>query len=189
MAKALHRARPDEAPARQARSCRGADHVRRDRAAARADRDARDDVAHLVDGLSASARDAIRDVIERMPKDLNEVMGEINDHGDQATSHVGKAIAATGSLVFHTVLMLIALFFLLVRGHELVAWLDSVSPLRRGQTQELLATFRKVSFAVIASAGITAAVQAAARSCAAHARSESTTIWITAGAIAKLSSD
>ena len=120
-----------------------------------------EDVAHLVDSLPASARDAVRDAIERLPTNLNEVMGEIDD-GEQATSRVGKAIAATGSLVFHTVLMLIALFFLLVRGHELVAWLDSVSPLRRGQTQELLAMFRKVSFAVIASAGITAAVQAGA---------------------------
>jgi predicted PurR-regulated permease PerM len=121
-----------------------------------------DDVAHLVEHLPASARDAVRDAIDRIPKDLNDVMGAIDDHGDQATSHVGKAIVATGSLVFHTGLMLIALFFLLVRGHELVAWLDNVSPLRAGQTQELLATFRKVSFAVIASAGITAAVQAAA---------------------------
>jgi predicted PurR-regulated permease PerM len=37
-----------------------------------------------------------------------------------------------------------------------------VSPLRRGQTSELLSTFKKVSVAVIASAGITAAVQAVA---------------------------
>jgi predicted PurR-regulated permease PerM len=70
--------------------------------------------------------------------------------------------SATGSFVFHAVLMLIALFFLLVSGRELVRWLDSVSPLGSGQTQELLETFRKVSVAVIASAAITAAVQAIA---------------------------
>ena len=120
------------------------------------------DVASLVDYLPASARDTVGGAIQRMPHDLNELLGHVDDHGGQTASTVGKALVATGSLAFHTVLMLIALFFLLVRGRDLVRWLDSVSPLHRGQTQELLATFRRVSFAVIASAGITAAVQAAA---------------------------
>jgi len=121
-----------------------------------------DDVAALVDHLPASARDAVRAAIERMPTDPGEMMGSVGDHGGATAATVGKALVATGSLAFHAVLMLIALFFLLVRGHDLVAWLDSVSPLRRGQTLELLATFRKVSFAVIASAAVTAAVQAVA---------------------------
>jgi predicted PurR-regulated permease PerM len=120
------------------------------------------DAAALVDYLPASARDVVRDGIERIPRDLNQLMGHIEDRTGQAASSVGKALAATGSLAFHTVLMLIALYFLLVRGDELVDWLDSISPLRRGQTRELLATFRKVSYAVIASAAITAAVQAVA---------------------------
>ncbi len=121
-----------------------------------------DDVARLVDHLPASARDAVHDAIDRMPKDVSEVMGGVDDRGGEAASTVGKALVATGSVLFHAVLMLIALFFLLVRGHELVGWLDSVSPLRPGQTLELLMTFRRVSFAVIVSAGVTAGVQAAA---------------------------
>lgn len=121
-----------------------------------------DEVAALVDHLPASPRAAVHAAIERMPRGPGEMMSHVDGHGSEAATTVGKALVATGSLAFHTVLMLIALYFLLVRGHELVGWLDSVSPLRQGQTLELLTTFRKVSFAVIASAGITAAVQAVA---------------------------
>lgn len=121
-----------------------------------------DDVAGLVDRLPASARDTVRDAIAQMPSEPKEMLGHLDGRGAEAASVVTKALVATGSLAFHTVMMLIALFFLLVRGRELVGWLDSVSPLRRGETLELLATFRKVSFAVIASAAVTAAVQAGA---------------------------
>ena len=120
------------------------------------------DVAALVDYLPASARDVVRGAIDRMPGDLSEMMEQAEGHSGQAASTVGKALVATGSFAFHTVMMLIALFFLLVSGDDLVRWLDSVSPLRRGRTLELLATFRRVSFAVIASAGVTAAIQAVA---------------------------
>ena len=123
-----------------------------------------EDVAALVNHLPAGARDTVNDAIDRMPRDLSGVVGTISDQttGKAAASTVGKALVATGSFVFHTVLMLIALFFLLVRGRELVDWLDNVSPLKQGRTRELLATFRRVSFAVIASAGVTSAVQAIA---------------------------
>jgi predicted PurR-regulated permease PerM len=121
-----------------------------------------DDVARLVEYLPAGARATVKDAIEKMPKNVDEIMGYAGDYGEEAASTVGKAVAATGSIAFHSVLMVIALFFLLVRGDELVRWLDSISPLHPGQTQELLATFRRVSVAVIASAVITAAVQAVA---------------------------
>ena len=121
-----------------------------------------DEVSSLVSRLPESARDAVREAIDSVPRDLSGIVGQVDVDGAEAATKVGKALATTGSLVFHTVLMLIALFFLLVRGDELVRWLDNVSPLRRGQTMELLSTFRKVSIAVIASASITAAVQALA---------------------------
>jgi predicted PurR-regulated permease PerM len=56
-------------------------------------------------------------------------------------------------------MMLIALFFLLTSGRELVAWIDSISPLRRGQTHELLGECKKVSYSVIVSTVLTAGVQ------------------------------
>jgi predicted PurR-regulated permease PerM len=84
----------------------------------------------------------------------------ISEQGARAASAVAAALVATGSLVFDLAMMLIALFFLLVSGHTLVAWLDSVSPLRPGQTRELFDEFKKVSYAVIVATVATAAVQA-----------------------------
>jgi predicted PurR-regulated permease PerM len=56
-------------------------------------------------------------------------------------------------------MMLIALFFLLVSGGDLVRWIDDISPLKRGQTRELLAEFRKVSYSVLVSTLLTAGLQ------------------------------
>ncbi len=120
------------------------------------------DVRELVDYLPATARDVVNDAIERLPRDVSELGGAVGEYKGQAALAARKALAATGSLVFHTVLMLIALFFMLVRGDEMVAWLDSIAPLRRGRTLELLSTFRRVSYAVIVSAAVTSAVQAVA---------------------------
>ena len=121
-----------------------------------------DDVSALIGYLPESARDVVGDAIQRMPRDLSDVMGHVSSGAGEAATSVGRAVVATGSFAFHTVLMLIAMFFLLVRGHDLVKWLDSVSPLKPGQTLELLSTFRRVSYAVIVSAAVTAAVQALA---------------------------
>jgi predicted PurR-regulated permease PerM len=93
--------------------------------------------------------------------DLQRFLERLGDQGGKAASVVGSALAATGSLVFDLVMMLIALFFLLAEGDRLVDWIDSVSPLRRGQTRELMAEFKKVSYAVMVSTLITAGVQAA----------------------------
>jgi predicted PurR-regulated permease PerM len=121
-----------------------------------------DDVAALLEYLPDGARDSIRDVIDRMPRDLSSTTAYLEGSETEALSTAKKVATATGSFAFHSVLMLIALFFLLVSGRDLVRWLDGVSPLGPGQTQELLAIFRKVSVAVIASAAVTAAVQAVA---------------------------
>lgn len=118
-----------------------------------------DDVAALLEYLPDNARDTARDAIDKMPRDLSSAAGSLEDSKTEALSTARRVVSATGSFVFHSVLMLIALFFLLVSGRDVVRWLDSASPLGSGQTQELLETFRKVSVAVIASAAITAAVQ------------------------------
>jgi predicted PurR-regulated permease PerM len=121
------------------------------------------DVAALVERLPEGARDTVNDAIAHLPREPGEMVGQVGGgYAGEAVSALRTALVTTGSLAFHTVMMLIALFFLLVRGHELVAWLDNVSPLRPGQTRELLETFRKVSYSVVASAAVTAAVQAAA---------------------------
>jgi predicted PurR-regulated permease PerM len=84
---------------------------------------------------------------------------QVREQGPKAASAVGAAVVATGSLLFQLTMMAIALFFLLTSGRELVAWIDGVSPLRKGQTHELLAECRKVSYSVIVSTVVTAGVQ------------------------------
>jgi predicted PurR-regulated permease PerM len=87
---------------------------------------------------------------------------QLSSRGATAAQTVGGVVAATGTLVFQVVLMLIAFYFLLVEGQRLVAWLESVSPLKRGQTTELLAEFRRVTRSVLVSTLATAGVQAVA---------------------------
>lgn len=121
-----------------------------------------DDVNDMLEYLPEGAQESARGAIEQMPRDIGSLMSMFEGSETAALSTATKFASRAGSFVFHLVLMLIALFFLLVSGRDLVRWLDSVSPLESGQTQELLETFRKVSVAVILSAVITAAVQALA---------------------------
>jgi predicted PurR-regulated permease PerM len=68
----------------------------------------------------------------------------------------------TGSALYQLAMAVIALFFFLSRGEECLDWLDHASPLKRGQTRELLHEFKTVSYSVIVSTFLTAGVQAAA---------------------------
>jgi predicted PurR-regulated permease PerM len=69
-------------------------------------------------------------------------------------------LGATGRALVQVVMMLIALFFLLIDGGNLVDWVAEVAPLKRGHVRELLEEFRKVSVAVLVSTLATAAIQA-----------------------------
>jgi len=70
-----------------------------------------------------------------------------------------EVLASSGRAAFHTVVMLLALYFLLLDGRRVVEWLWSVSPLQARQTQELMAEFRKVSHATIVGTVVTALLQ------------------------------
>jgi len=87
---------------------------------------------------------------------------EVTAVGEKTAAAVGVAARATGSLIFQGTIMLIALYFLLLHGDELVTWIDGVLPLPHSQTRELLAEFKAVSYAVVVSTVVTAAVQAVA---------------------------
>ena len=124
-------------------------------------------VVGLLDKLPPSVAKLAKRGVEALPHepdaDLSDTIEkQVSARGGKAAAAVGAAVAATGSLIVQAAMMLIALFFLLVSGDQLVAWIDSISPLRPGQTRELLTEFKKVSYAVIVSTVITAAVQAAA---------------------------
>jgi predicted PurR-regulated permease PerM len=115
-------------------------------------------VTELVAWLPESARDTVLEAIDGLPRNFAEVVGQV---GAQSKT-VSASVVATGSFLFHGTLMLIALFFSLAHGDEMVDWLDRVSPLAPGQTRELLATSKKVSFSIVVSTITTSAVQAVA---------------------------
>ncbi len=119
-------------------------------------------VQDLIARLPEGARRVVIHAIDTLPSDPGEALGLLGAQAGRSPSAVGAAVAATGGLLFDAVLTLIALFFMLAHGAELVAWLDGVSPLRPGQTRELLATFKRVSYAVVVATVITSAVQAIA---------------------------
>ena len=70
-----------------------------------------------------------------------------------------EVLASSGRAVFHTVVMLLALYFLLLDGRRVVQWLWSVSPLQARQTQELMVEFRNVSHASIVGTAVAALLQ------------------------------
>ena len=124
-------------------------------------------VTGLVAKLPPSMQKLTTAALERLPSepgdDLDSTVGrQVTVQGGRAAAAVTTLVAATGSLVFQITMMLIALYFFLLEGDELVDWLDDVSPMRAGQSRELLREFKKVSYAVIVSTVITSAVQAAA---------------------------
>ena len=119
-------------------------------------------VAQLVGSLPQTAQDVVNAGLEQLPGSPDELMDLLGASGGQTARVVGAAVAGTGSFLFHTGMMLVALYFFLTNGEELVAWLDSISPLGRGQTRELLTGFKQVSVAVIVSSLATATVQALA---------------------------
>lgn len=111
----------------------------------------RDNAAHLLERFQSNSAGM-----------WETLQAQLSTRGAVAAQTVGGFVAATGSLVFQTVMMLIALYFLLVDGSRLVKWLESVSPLKRGQTTELLLEFRSVTRSVLVSTLATAGVQAVA---------------------------
>jgi predicted PurR-regulated permease PerM len=123
-----------------------------------------------VEGLVARMPDWMQDaahkVLERVPQGDQElsktVQQQVSAQGGTAASAVGSAVVATGSLLFQGAMMLIGLYFFLTEKERIIHWVDEASPLRRGQTRELLTEFRRVTVAVVRSTVLTALAQAVA---------------------------
>jgi predicted PurR-regulated permease PerM len=126
----------------------------------------REGVTGLVEKLPAPVRGTAKSLMDRLPveqQNLDQTIQEqVTNQGGTAAKAVTGAVAATGSIVIQTIMMLIALFFFFTDGARLVGWIESVSPLRRGQTREIMREFRSVSGAVLLSSVATAGVQAVA---------------------------
>ena len=76
-----------------------------------------------------------------------------------AQSELPAVLATGGRAVLSTVIMLIALHFLLVDGARVVEWAWRVSPLDAAQTRELTAELRKVTKATVLGILVTAVFQ------------------------------
>ncbi|WNG24701.1 AI-2E family transporter [Cystobacter fuscus] len=121
-----------------------------------------------LEGLLTYVPQALREpaarMLDRFQTESASVWQIVQEHvstqGAAAAQTVGGVVMATGSVAIQVAMMLIALYFLLVDGERLVAWVESVSPLRRGQTTELLTEFRGVTRSVLTSTLLTAGVQA-----------------------------
>src|SRR5512138_3717126 len=109
------------------------------------------------------APDALRPIAQHLqqviPSSLERLQEIATAEGGRAATALGNVLTATGSFLLQSVLMLIALYFLLVDGPALVDWLNEAIPLKRGQVAELLREFRRVTVTVLVSTIATGGVQ------------------------------
>jgi len=127
----------------------------------------RSGVEGLLRRLPEPAKKVARDALRRLPREQDEnvdasVQRTLSEQSGNAVAVVGTAISVTTSLVFRSVLILIALYFFLCEGNKVVDWVDENAPLERGNARQLLGEFQRVSSAVVMSLVVTAAVQAGA---------------------------
>ena len=113
----------------------------------------------LVERVPGAARPFAERLAASIPSSLDRVQEVVMAEGGRAASVLGNLLTATGSFLFHSILMLIALFFLLRDGRALVAWANDAIPLKRGHVSELLREFRLVTVTVLVSTIATAGVQ------------------------------
>jgi predicted PurR-regulated permease PerM len=118
-------------------------------------------VQGLVNDLPRPLRALAEKVMARLPQDQGDLQNLTQKQSGRAAAAVGGVLTATWAVFIQLVMMLIAFFFFLVDGPQLVDWFEDVMPLGRGQTRRLLGEFRRVSVAVIVSSVATAAIQAA----------------------------
>lgn len=116
-----------------------------------------------VAGLVARLPEPLRGPAARVTADMPRALEQARDafEGVGGAAALGGVISATGSLVVNTVVMIVALYFLLAEGDRLIVWLDEMTPLEPGQFRELLKTFNGAVGAVVVSALATAGAQAA----------------------------
>jgi predicted PurR-regulated permease PerM len=120
-------------------------------------------VEGLVSRLPEWLQGAVRHLIKDLPiYEAGDLASQVGVRGGKAAAAVASTISATTAFLFQVAMMLVALYFFLLEGDDLVAWLDGLLPLAPGQTRELLVDFKKTSYAVIVSTVVTAGVQATA---------------------------
>ena len=79
--------------------------------------------------------------------------------GDRVQEVAPEVLASSGRMAFHTVLMLLAFYFLLVDGRRVIRWLWNVSPLKAERTEALLREFHDVATGSIVGTVASAVIQ------------------------------
>ncbi|MFL5290743.1 MAG: AI-2E family transporter [Myxococcales bacterium] len=106
--------------------------------------------------LPPRAEAAINRTLGVVHLNRQQVQEGITRVSEEIRTAAPELLASSGRAAFHTVVMLIALYFLLLEGRVLIEWLGTVSPLQARQTHELLTEFRKVSNASVVGSVVSA---------------------------------
>lgn len=114
----------------------------------------------FADDLPPLLRPVGHRILSLFPKRQQQEISKME--GTQAAVAVGGVLHATSSIVLQTLLMVIALFFLLTDGATLVDWICVNAPLPDSHMRGLLTEFRQVSVSVLVSSTLAAAYQAVA---------------------------
>lgn len=118
----------------------------------------------VINRLPPRVRSGVERVQDRLQLESEElgkaITTRLTEQSSKAAALLSRALSAAGAFVFQAAMMLIALYFLLVEGDQFIEWLERISPLKRGETRELLIEFRTVSVSVLVSTVATAGVQA-----------------------------
>jgi predicted PurR-regulated permease PerM len=100
-----------------------------------------------------------RRVVAKLPRSWDGLARQGSAQGAAAAGVVSSAFSQTSALAFDAAMMLVALFFLLVDGRRLIAWVCRVSPLGADTTAQVLGDLRRTGTSVLTSLLATAAVQ------------------------------
>jgi len=103
----------------------------------------------------------LHEPLQNFSENFREQLGDFLSmaKAGKAVTFLSKIFGTASAVLLQTGLMVIALFFLLVEGKNLVNWVLNHSPLPPGQLEHLLVEFRLVTRAVLISAVATSLVQ------------------------------
>ena len=117
-----------------------------------------------VGGLIEKAPDSIEGWLHRfekqLPTEIDRARTQFAAGGRWALGAVSGALAVAARFGFQLAMMLIAYFFLLRDGRDLIGWLAEATPLPADSVRQLLREFRTTARSVLGANFITGAVQA-----------------------------
>ena len=118
-----------------------------------------------VRGLIAKAPDPIegwlKGLMKLLPTGIDRAASPLGAGGRWALGALSGALAMVALFGVRLLLMLVALFFLLRDGSELLDWIVGATPLSPERVREMMREFRVVARSVVGASFITAAAQAA----------------------------